>query len=141
MNLRPFHLAIPVTDIEIAHDFYVKKLDCKVGRQSREWMDFDFFGHQLVAHLVPMEKDGIPCNPVDGEDVPSRHFGIVMEMPKWKNLVKKLKEIKIQFLIKPQVRFKGKAGEQATFFILDPFGNALEFKAFHDDLQLFSTKN
>ncbi len=139
MNLRPFHLAIPVTDIEIAYDFYVKILDCKVGRQSREWMDFDFFGHQLVAHLVPMEKDGILCNPVDGEDVPSRHFGIVMEMLEWENLVKKLKEIKIQFLIKPQVRFKGKAGEQATFFILDPFNNALEFKAFHNDLQLFST--
>ena len=139
MNLRPFHLAIPVTDIEIAHDFYVKKLDCKVGRQSREWMDFDFFGHQLVAHLVPMEKDGIPCNPVDGEDVPSRHFGIVLKMYQWEILRNKLTSKDIKFIIEPSIRFKDEKGEQATLFIQDPSGNVLEFKAFKNDSMIFET--
>ena len=100
-------------------------------------MDFDFFGHQLVAHLVDDKHEVIQANPVDGEEVPSRHFGIVLEMAHWKKLVETLKEKNIDFIINPQVRFKGKPGEQATFFLMDPFGNALEFKAFQNDSQLF----
>ena len=137
MSLRPFHLAIPVTDLQVAHDFYVLNFNCKVGRTSNKWMDFDFFGHQLVAHLVDDKHEVIQANPVDGEEVPSRHFGIVLEMTHWKNLVETLKEKNIDFFICPQVRFKGKPGEQATFFLMDPFGNALEFKAFQNDSQLF----
>ena len=138
-NLCPFHLAIPVSDIQKAHDFYTNVLGCSVGRQDQQWMDFDFFGHQLVAHLVSDSELGSTTNPVDGEDVPSRHFGIIMHMPDWEDLVQHLKEKKIKFLMKPQIRFKGKAGEQATFFILDPFSNALEFKAFDDESQIFKT--
>ena len=139
-KLRPFHLAIPITDIHQAHNWYTNILDCTVGRQSEEWVDFNFFGHQLVAHLVSVKEDGTSTNPVDGEDVPSRHFGIIMQMEDWKGLVQHLKEKKIKFLIQPQIRFKGKAGEQSTFFIQDPFGNALEFKAFQDDSQIYSVE-
>ena len=139
-KLRPFHLAIPITDIHQAHNWYTNILDCTVGRQSEEWVDFNFFGHQLVAHLVSVKEDGTSTNPVDGEDVPSRHFGIIMQIEDWNGLVQHLKEKKIKFLIQPQIRFKGKAGEQSTFFILDPFGNALEFKAFQDDSQIYSVE-
>ena len=139
-KLRPFHLAIPITDIHQAHNWYTNILDCRVGRQSEEWVDFNFFGHQLVAHLVSVREDGASTNPVDGEDVPSRHFGIIMQIEDWKGLVQHLKEKKIKFLIQPQIRFKGKAGEQSTFFILDPFGNALEFKAFQNDSQIYSVE-
>ena len=139
-KLRPFHLAIPITDIHQAHNWYTNILDCTVGRQSEEWIDFNFFGHQLVAHLISVKEDGISTNPVDGEDVPSRHFGIIMKMEDWKSLVQHLKEKKIKFLIQPQIRFKGKVGEQSTFFILDPFGNSLEFKAFQDDSQIYSVE-
>ena len=139
-KLRPFHLAIPITDIHQAHNWYTNILDCTVGRQSEEWVDFNFFGHQLVAHLVSVKEDGTSTNPVDGEDVPSRHFGIIMQIEDWKGLVQHLKEKKIKFLIQPQIRFKGKAGEQSTFFILDPFGNALEFKAFQNDSQIYSVE-
>ena len=138
-NICPFHLAIPVSDIQKAHDFYTNVLGCSVGRQDQQWMDFYFFGHQLVAHLVSDSEPGATTNPVDGEDVPSRHFGIIMHMPDWEDLAQHLKEKKIKFLMKPQIRFKGKAGEQATFFILDPFSNALEFKAFEDESQIFKT--
>ena len=137
-NLRPFHLAIPITDINTAYDFYVKVLGCKVGRRSREWIDFNFFGHQLVGHLVLTSDNKVPTNSVDGEDVPSRHFGLVMDKYSWDRLVEKLAEHSIKFLIKPQTRFKGKEGEQSTFFIQDPFLNALEFKAFKNDSQIFS---
>ena len=139
-KLRPFHLAIPITDIHQAHNWYTNILDCTVGRQSEEWVDFNFFGHQLVAHLVSVKEDGTSTNPVDGEDVPSRHFGIIMQIEDWKGLIQHLKEKKIKFLIQPQIRFKGKAGEQSTFFILDPFGNALEFKAFQNDSQIYSVE-
>ena len=139
MGLRPFHLAIPVTDLQIAHDFYVLNFKCKIGRQSTKWIDFNFFGHQLVAHLVEDKNNVFQFNPVDGEDVPSRHFGIILEMDHWKEIVETLKENNIDFIIKPQIRFKGQAGEQATCFLLDPFGNALEFKAFQDDSKLFET--
>ena len=139
-KLRPFHLAIPITDIHQAHNWYTNILDCTVGRQSEEWVDFNFFGHQLVAHLVSVKEDGTSTNPVDGEDVPSRHFGIIMQIEDWNGLVQHLNEKKIKFLIQPQIRFKGKAGEQSTFFILDPFGNALEFKAFQNDSQIYSVE-
>ena len=139
MELRPFHLAIPVTDLQIAHDFYVLNFNCKVGRQSAKWIDFNFFGHQLVAHLVDDQDNLFQVNSVDGKDVPSRHFGVVLEMDYWKEMVEALEKNNIDFFIKPQVRFKGMAGEQATCFLLDPFGNALEFKAFQDDSNLFKT--
>ena len=138
-NLRPFHLAIPVTDICVAYDFYVNILGCEVGRKSEEWIDFNFFGHQLVGHLVSINDANIPINHVDGENVPSRHFGLVMNIDSWKELVDKLIDRKINFFIKPQIRFKDSAGEQSTFFIMDPFNNALEFKAFENDNQIFST--
>ena len=137
-TLRPFHLAIPVTNIQIAHDWYVNILDCQVGRKSDSWMDFDFFGHQLVTHLVNVREDGLSTNPVDNEDVPVRHFGIILQIQDWKSMVQGLKDKGIKFLIQPQIRFKEEAGEQSTFFILDPFGNALEFKAFQDDSQIYS---
>ena len=140
-NIRPFHLAIPVTDIKEAYDFYVNVLDCQIGRKSDEWIDFNFFGHQLVGHLVSFQDSMISTNNVDGENVPSRHFGLVMEMDSWKRLVDKLIVMEVDFLIKPQNRFKGSAGEQSTFFIMDPFNNALEFKAFQNDGQIFSTEN
>ena len=139
-TLRPFHLAIPVTNIQIAHDWYVKTLGCQVGRKSDSWMDFDFFGHQLVAHLVNVREDTLSTNPVDGENVPARHFGIILQIEDWKHMVQRLKDNGIKFLIQPQIRFMEEVGEQSTFFILDPFGNALEFKAFQDDSQIYSTE-
>ena len=139
-NIRPFHLAIPVTNIHKAHDWYTNILGCTVGRKSEDWIDFNFFGHQLVAHLVSIKEFGICTNPVDGRDVPSRHFGIIMKMPDWEDLARNLKNKGIQFLIQPQIRFKDNDGEQSTFFISDPFGNALEFKAFQDDTKIFIEK-
>ena len=141
VKIRPFHLAIPVTNLHTAHDWYTNILECTLGRKSEEWIDFNFFGHQLVAHLVSIKEDGASTNPVDGEQVPSRHFGIIMQIEDWEALVQHLKEKEIQFLIQPQIRFKGKDGEQSTFFILDPFGNSLEFKAFQDDSQIFKKTN
>ena len=139
-NLRPFHLAIPVTDISIAHNWYTDILGCKVGRKAVDWIDFNFFGHQLVAHLVTVKENDSSINPVDGEDIPARHFGIILNMSNWEELVQNLKKKGIQYLIQPQIRFKGKTGEQSIFFILDPFGNALEFKAFQDDSQIYSVE-
>ena len=133
--LRPFHLAFPVDDLEDARGFYVGVLGCRVGRESARWIDFDFFGHQITAHLASGEE--IAHNPVDGDSVPVRHFGIVLEMPAWETLAARLKTARVQFLIAPKRRFRGEAGEQATFFVRDPSGNALEFKAFNDDSALF----
>ena len=138
--IRPFHLAIPVTNILIALNWYTHILGCKVGRKAVDWIDFNFFGHQLVTHLVAVKEDDSSTNAVDGEDVPSRHFGIILHISKWEELVQNLQKKGIQFLIQPQIRFKGKTGEQSTFFILDPFGNALEFKAFQDDSQIYSVQ-
>ena len=116
-KLRPFHLAIPVSDIHIAHSWYTNILGCEVGRKSDMWIDFNFFGHQLVAHLIPLNEDNIATNLVDGEDVPSRHFGIIMDMSEWKNLLNRIKEKNISFLIQPQTRFSDQLGEQSIFFI------------------------
>ncbi len=136
---RPrFHLAFPVRDLAEARAFYGQLLGCQEGRSSDEWVDFDFFGHQIVAHLSPSQGLGEGHNWVDGETVPVRHFGVILEMPEWRDLAGKLRAASVDFLIEPGVRFEGQAGEQATLFVRDPSGNALEFKAFADDAQVFA---
>jgi extradiol dioxygenase family protein len=137
-GLRPFHLAIPVREIANTRKFYVETLGCSVGRASETWIDFNFFGHQLSAHLKPDELTQVSTSPVDGENVPVRHFGIVMEWEDWQELSKRLEDRAVEFLIRPTIRFRGQAGEQATMFVQDPSGNALEFKAFKTPDQLFS---
>ena len=137
-KLRPFHLAIPVRDLDSTHTFYVEVLGCSVGRESGRWIDFNFFGHQLSAHVSPDELSPTRTNPVDGDDVPVRHFGIVLGWDDWHALADRLRKKNVTFLIGPTLRFKGRVGEQATLFILDPSGNALEFKSFKDDRQLFA---
>ncbi len=137
-ELRPFHLAFQVTDLEQARTFYGDVLGCPLGRESDRWIDFDFFGHQITAHLVE-QSSRVATNPVDGEKVPSRHFGMVLSMPQWQDLSNRLTEQGQTFLIPPTVRFAGKPSEQATLFITDPSGNALEFKAFANDQSMFAT--
>ena len=137
--LRPFHLAFPVSSLADARAFYGELLGCPEGRSSSHWVDFDFFGHQLVAHLAPDETGRSGVNPVDGDDVPVRHFGVVLSMDDWHALADKLKAAQIRFVIEPHIRFKGEIGEQATMFFLDPFGNAIEFKAFANIESLFAT--
>lgn len=139
MTLAPFHLAIPVDDLAAAEDFYGGLMGCSQGRRSERWIDFDFFGHQLVVHLAPEECAAPMTNPVDGHDVPARHFGVVLDWDDWEALAARLEAAGVRFLIAPYVRFKGEAGEQGTFFIRDPAGNALEFKCFKDRGQLFAT--
>ncbi|KGS01682.1 glyoxalase-like domain protein [Burkholderia sp. ABCPW 111] len=136
--MRPFHLAFPVTSLAHARRFYGGLLGCPEGRSSDRWVDFDFFGHQLVAHLAPDETGRSAVNPVDGDDVPVRHFGVVLSMDEWRALADALTAAGTSFVIEPHVRFKGEVGEQATMFFLDPCGNALEFKAFADIGQLFA---
>ena len=139
MNERPpFHLAFPVNDLAEARHFYGTVLGCPEGRSSEDWVDFDFFGHQIVAHLSP-EADRAPrANRVDGDDVPVRHFGAVLSMESWESLSQRLKQAGVTFIIEPHVRFAGQPGEQATLFVLDPSGNALEFKSFRNLQQLFA---
>ena len=144
MDLQPFHLAVQVRDIAEAREFYKGLLGCAEGRSDECWVDFNLFGHQFVCHLNPtLGKDGriqSHFNPVDSHSVPVPHFGVVLEMDPWNQLAEKLKARQIEFLIEPCVRFKGKPGEQATMFFLDPSGNALEFKAFKNiEKQLFET--
>jgi uncharacterized protein len=136
--LRPFHLAFPVRSLEEARAFYGTLLGCEEGRSSSEWVDFDFFGHQIVAHLTPNVEEHKAQNLVDGAAVPVRHFGIILTMRAWQELAERLKQANARFLIAPQLRFRGEPGEQVTFFILDPSGNALEFKAFDDDAEIFA---
>jgi extradiol dioxygenase family protein len=131
-ELTPFHLAIPVHDLAAARAFYGELLGCAEGRSDADWVDFDFFGHQLVCHRVAQAAPGAGHNPVDGHDVPVPHFGMVLEMPDWEALAKQLKAAGVAFVIEPTIRFKGRPGEQATMFLTDPSGNALEFKAFRD---------
>jgi extradiol dioxygenase family protein len=134
--IRPFHLAFPVDDLEAARRFYGGVLGCNEGRSADTWIDFDLFGHQIVAHLAA----GGPRhhNPVDGDDVPVPHFGVVLSMEEWEALAERLRRAAIRFVIAPHIRFKGQTGEQATMFFYDPAGNALEFKAFADPAQLFA---
>ncbi len=138
MAIQPFHLAFPVDDLRAAHDFYTQVLGCTTGRTSDHWIDFDFYGHQVVAHLSPEETGLSRQNEVDGDKVPVRHFGVVLSMEQWEELAERLRDKGISFIIEPHIRFKGEAGEQATMFFLDPSGNALEFKAFRDISQLFA---
>lgn len=135
--LSPFHLAFPVHDLAAARRFYGELLGCPEGRASDEWIDFNFFGHQIVAHLAPEETGAVQKSAVDGHGVPVRHFGIVLPMAQWDVLAARLKG-KVEFVIEPYVRFKGLPGEQATMFFTDPSGNALEVKAFADINQLFA---
>lgn len=137
--IQPFHLAIPVKNLEVCRTFYRDIIQCVEGRSDTHWVDFNFFGHQLVIH---QKDDFIPqqiSNPVDGHDVPVPHFGVVLSMDDWEKLSQRLIKNGIEFIIEPTIRFKGKPGEQATLFFKDPEGNALEFKAFRDIGQLFAT--
>ena len=136
--MRPFHLAFPVTDLNTTRSFYVDVLQCNIGRSSDKWIDFDMFGHQVVAHLV--DKNSHPTtNSVDGDEVPASHFCIILTMDQLNQLKHHLQQFDIKFIIEPKIRFKGESGEQATMFFLDPSGNALEFKAFKHDKQIFAT--
>ena len=137
MDRPRFHLAFPVRDLAEARAFYGGLLGCAEGRSSPEWVDFDFHGHQIVAHLAPAPED-VATNPVDGEDVPVRHFGVILDLASWRALADRLEAAGVRFIIPPQVRFQGQPGEQATLFFLDPSGNALEFKAFADDARVFA---
>ncbi|MDT8415149.1 MAG: VOC family protein [Flavobacteriaceae bacterium] len=137
--LTPFHLAVPVNDLDKARTFYGELLGCPEGRSSEHWIDFDFFGHQFVVHLKTSEENSkIIHNAVDGHNVPVPHFGVVLAWDVWHALADKLKRHNISFAIAPYIRFKGQVGEQATMFFYDPAGNALEFKAFKDFGQLFA---
>jgi len=137
--LQPFHLAVPVDDLAAARRFYGDLLGCPEGRSSSEWVDFDFFGHQLVAHLTPARESRIEAsNAVDGKDVPVPHFGMVLEWNHWQRLAQALRSAGVRFGIEPGIRFEGQVGEQATMFFYDPAGNALEFKAFRDPARLFA---
>jgi extradiol dioxygenase family protein len=134
----PFHLAFPVHDLSLARDFYGALLGCPEGRSAHDWVDFNFFGHQIVAHLAPHDVGVASANAVDGHEVPTRHFGVVLDMPQWRALADKLSAAGVKFVIAPYVRFKGEPGEQATMFFLDPSGNAIELKAFTDLSNLFA---
>jgi extradiol dioxygenase family protein len=139
MTLQPFHLAIAVHDLALARAFYGELFGCAEGRSAAEWVDFDFFGHQLVVHLDPGARGGpVHHNPVDGHDVPVPHFGVVLEWEAWHTLAARLRAAGTRFVIEPGIRFQGLVGEQATMFLHDPSGNALEFKAFRDPSQLFA---
>ena len=138
MSTPPFHLAFPVDDLAAARRFYGDLLGCPEGRSADHWVDFDLHGHQIVAHLAPEAVRARATNPVDGEDVPVPHFGLVLPMAEWKALAARLEEAGTEFVIRPTVRFEGEPGEQATMFLLDPAGNALEFKALADPANLFA---
>jgi extradiol dioxygenase family protein len=139
-RITPFHLAFPVDDLATARHFYGTVLACPEGRSAETWIDFDLFGHQIVAHYKPRPKtEGVEHhNPVDGHDVPVPHFGVVLTMDQWHGLAERLRMADTKFIIEPYIRFKGEVGEQATMFFLDPAGNALEFKAFADFSQIFA---
>lgn len=140
MEAQPlFHLAFPVIDLDTTRNFYQSILGCSVGRESERWIDFEFFGHQLVAHLIPgSRKTGAVTNPVDGDNVPSFHFGPILEWDDLQSLIERLKAHNVEFVIEPRTRFEGRKGEQMTLFIKDPSGNHLEFKSFRDMSMLFA---
>jgi uncharacterized protein len=139
MTVRhPFHLAFPVNSLDSARTFYGGLLGCPEGRSSDSWVDFNLYGHQIVAHLAPLETGHQATGLVDGDDVPIRHFGVVLSMEEWESLAKRLRQAGMEFIVDPHIRFKGQVGEQATMFFVDPCGNALEFKAFKDMANLFA---
>jgi extradiol dioxygenase family protein len=137
-NIRPFHVAFPVHDLEITREFYAEVLGCKVGRSAERWIDFDLYSHQISAHLVDEERKAPATNLVDGKSVPVLHWGVILTMEQWEILSERLKKYGVKFIIEPYIRFKGEVGEQATMFFLDPSGNALEFKAFKNDASIFA---
>lgn len=136
--LRPFHLAVPVDDLDAARRFYGELLGCAQGRSAATWIDWSLYGHQLVTHLAP-RPPAAHHNEVDGDAVPVPHFGVILERPEWDGLASRLQAAGVEFVIEPHVRFAGVSGEQATMFLLDPAGNALEFKSFADDSMIFAT--
>jgi len=136
--VSPFHLAIPVSNLQTCRTFYKDILGCEEGRSSDQWVDFNFFGHQLVIHYKPIASETLHTNPVDGKAVPVPHFGVVLPWDTFESFSAKLKSHNIEFIIEPFIRFEGMVGEQATMFFYDPSGNALEFKAFKDISQLFA---
>ena len=138
MAIQPFHVAVPVHDLQAARVFYTEILGCAEGRTADTWVDLNFFGHQFVLHYKAKSTEETHSNPVDGHDVPVPHYGVVLEWDAWEALAEKLKQHQVKFQIEPYIRFKGQVGEQATMFFLDPCGNALEFKAFKDIGQLFA---
>jgi extradiol dioxygenase family protein len=138
MDRPRFHLAFPVRDLAEARAFYGGVLGCPEGRSAPDWVDFDLRGHQIVAHLAPGETTAAATNAVDGEEVPVRHFGLILTPADWSDLAARLKGAGARFIIEPQTRFAGEAGEQSTMFVLDPSGNALEFKAFADEAMIFA---
>ncbi len=137
--MPPFHLAFPVADLAATERFYVDLLGCSAGRRAEKWIDFDFFGHQISAHLRPEETGLASRNEVDGDQVPVRHFGAILDWDQWHRLADRLQAAGTKFIIEPHIRFKGQVGEQATMFMLDPSGNALEFKSFRDRSHIFAT--
>lgn len=137
-TIPPFHLAFPVHDLELARKFYGEFLGCPEGRSSQDWIDFNFYGHQIVAHLAPTEVGLAQRSSVDGHGVPVRHFGVVLSMDQWNETAKRLTSAGVEFVIKPYIRFKGEPGEQATMFFLDPSQNAIELKAFANIESLFA---
>ncbi|MCX4153121.1 MULTISPECIES: VOC family protein [Paraburkholderia] len=137
-NIPPFHLAFPVHSIASAREFYGELLGCPEGRSAEDWVDFNFYGHQIVAHLAPEEVGHVKTSAVDGDAVPVRHFGVVLPMKQWSEMAGKLTAAHTKFIIEPHIRFKGEVGEQATMFFLDPSGNALELKAFANMAALFA---
>ena len=138
MNIyNRFHLAFPVKNLNATKDFYKKILNCKIGRESESWVDFNLYGHQIVAHLAPEECNYVSSNKVDEDQIPCSHFGVILDWHEWEELYKKLDLLKINFLINPKIRFKNKSGEQGTFFIEDPSGNVLEFKTFKNNADVF----
>jgi len=139
MSLPPFHLAFPVHDLAAARGFYGELLGCEEGRSNEQWVDFSLHGHQIVAHLVDGPAPEIQHNAVDAKAVPVPHFGLVLPWEEWESLAERLRQAEVAFVIEPYVRFRGKLGEQATMFLLDPSGNALEFKAFRDPAMLFAS--
>ena len=138
MSPPPFHLAFPVADLAQARAFYGGLLGCAEGRSDAEWIDFNFYGHQIVAYLAPREAGRSETSSVDGDAVPVRHFGLVLPMPEWEQMRDRLVAAGVKFIIEPQLRFQGTIGEQAAMFFLDPSGNAIEFKAFKDPSKLFA---
>ncbi|MEL6534774.1 MAG: VOC family protein [Bacteroidota bacterium] len=139
MNATPFHLAFPVKNLSDTRSFYEEVLGCSVGRTSESWIDFNFFGHQVTAHIKPEELSEAQTNAVDGKAVPVRHFGAILNWEEWHALADKMKARSTDFIIEPHIRFPGEVGEQATMFFLDPSGNALEFKSFKDMNQVFAS--
>lgn len=138
MTIQPFHFAFPVDDLDAAREFYGERLGCPMGRSSDRWIDFDLYGHQLVAHQVVTDRKAAPTNPVDGHDVPVPHFGVILGWDDWHALAARLQAAGTRFVIEPGIRFAGQVGEQATMFFTDPAGNALEFKAFRDPSHIFA---